>query len=194
MLQSGTYYFINFSLSSSNAQNMRKHEMEILNRIVELYEMLYLEKYSKINPQFTSLFVLNCLLNKTITIKLLINGSSPIPTGTKLDHGHDNNDIFVLKSISTIHGVIGFWNRGGILTTPLLGYDMKLPQKVGIYRLLSLEIMKTGREKNLLVNASGGVGDFKRKRGAQTFIEFNGVLLIYRFSHIFFTRYTGRGI
>ncbi len=185
MLQSGTYYFINFSLSSSNAQNMRKHEMEILNRIVELYEMLYLEKYSKINPQFTSLFVLNCLLNKTITIKLLVNGSSPISTGTKLGHGHDNNDIFVLKNISTIHGVIGFWNRGGILTTPLLGYDMKLPQKVGIYRLLSLEIMKTGREKNLLVNASGGVGDFKRKRGAQTFIEFNGV---YSNKHISFVR------
>ena len=51
MLQSGTYYFINFSLSSSNAQNMRKHEMEILNRIVELYEMLYLEKYSNVDSE-----------------------------------------------------------------------------------------------------------------------------------------------
>ena len=40
-------------------------------------------------------------------------------------------------------------------------------------------------EKNLLVNASGGVGDFKRKRGAQTFIEFNGV---YSNKHISFVR------
>ena len=46
-------------------------------------------------------------------------------------------------------------------------------------------ILKTGREKNLLVNASGGVGDFKRKRGAQTFIEFNGV---YSNKHISFVR------
>ena len=35
--------------------------------------------------------------------------------------------------------------------------------------------MKTGRKKKLLVNASGGVGDFKRKRGAISFVEFNGV-------------------
>ena len=102
-------------------------------------------------------------------MKLLIKGPLNSRANLHEDKGH------VIKNIENIHGVIGFWDRGGILTTPLLGYDLTLPQKVGIYRLLSLEIMKTGRKKNLLVNASGGVGDFKRKRGALSFVEFNGV-------------------
>ena len=166
MQQSGTYHFANLSLSSSNIVDVTQHEKNILDRIVDLYTMLYLQKYSKINPQFTSVYVLNSVFNKTLTIKLLVNGPQK----------KDNDSISIIpKDTTKIHGVIGVWKRGGILTTPLLGYDMELPQKAGIYRLLSLEIMKTGRESNLLVNASGGVGDFKRKRGAQTFVEFNGV-------------------
>ena len=61
------------------------------------------------------------------------------------------------------------------MTTPLLGYDTSAPEEAGLYRTLTIMISRVARERGLLLNCSGGVGDFKRKRGAVTHIEYNAV-------------------
>ena len=73
-----------------------------------------------------------------------------------------------LNHIDGIMAVIGFWEVDGVMTTPLFGYDTDAPAELGLYRMASWMVSISGKELNLLVNASGGVGAFKRQRGAVT--------------------------
>ena len=63
MIESGTYNFAEFVLGSNNRKNVTKHEYSILSRVVDLYKMLYIQKYSNINPRFTPYFILSNVLN-----------------------------------------------------------------------------------------------------------------------------------
>jgi hypothetical protein len=130
-------------------------------RIVELYNALYLQKYSYLNPQFTEEFVKLALDNDLLTIKLLCNDGR-------------------------IDGVIGYFVRNGVMTCPLFGYDTQLPKKSNLYVLLtmlaSLEIPKIlemlkqeGVDQKLRLNLSAGVGQFKQLRGGIPVLEFNMV-------------------
>jgi hypothetical protein len=65
--------------------------------------------------------------------------------------------------------------RNGVMTQPFFGYDTRLPQELGLYRLLSLKTLLEGEERGLLVHASAGVGPFKRLRGGVATIEYNAV-------------------
>ncbi len=143
-----------------DARVLRHHEYEIVDgknfsdeeiqRAVELYNMLYLEKYSRFNPQFTEDF---------------------------LRLARDEEILFLhgLKHDGKLNGVMGFFVRNGIMTQPLFGYDTKLPQEEGLYRLLTLITLQEGLQKNLMVHASGGVGKFKKMRGGRPVIEYNAV-------------------
>ena len=176
MFSSGAYFFysLNLRLDSFGNYKMQGREGEwgtigsgdlrkILSRIVELYEQLYLEKYSSVNPRFSSRFILDCILSKFLTVQLLIQGKKSFMAGD------------LMMDPKNIQGVIGYWSRGGILTTPLLGYDTSLPERNGLYRMLCLAVMIVGRDHNLLINAGAGAGDFKRRRGAESFVEYNTV-------------------
>jgi hypothetical protein len=70
---------------------------------------------------------------------------------------------------------MGFFVRNGVMTQPLFGYDTRLPQAEGLYRLLTLITLQEGLQRNLLVHASGGVGKFKKIRGGKSVIEYNAV-------------------
>ncbi len=61
------------------------------------------------------------------------------------------------------------------MTQPVFGYDTGKPQKLGLYRLLSLHVLEEGRRLGLRLNASGGVGEFKRLRGGIATLEYNAV-------------------
>ena len=50
-----------------------------------------------------------------------------------------------------------------------------LPQKQGLYRILSHVWSELARERGLLINASAGVGAFKKSRGAIPALESNMV-------------------
>ncbi len=129
------------------AADLRPSDAE---RIVELYDDLYLRKYSPYNPQFTPEFIRLALAERLLTIKAL---------------AHDGR----------IDAVLGYVTRGRYITAPLFGYDTALPQKLGLYRLLStltsLEALAGGQ----VVHFSAGVGPFKRLRGGQAAIEYNAV-------------------
>ncbi|MCL4835909.1 MAG: GNAT family N-acetyltransferase [Caldilineaceae bacterium] len=121
-----------------------------LERCLELYNLLYLEKYSYYNPQFTEAFL-------------------------RLARDADILHLRALRRDGLINGVMGFFVRNGLMTQPLFGYDTGLPVDEGLYRLLTLITLQEGLERGLLVHASGGVGKFKKIRGGKSVIEYNAV-------------------
>jgi hypothetical protein len=146
--------------SKEDARVLRKHKYKIvagkdltddeLRRALHLYNLLYLEKYSYFNPQFTFEFL-------------------------KLARDEEILHLRALRRDGQINAVMGFFIRNGTMTQPLFGYDTSLPQEEGLYRLLTLITLQEGLKRNLLVHASGGVGKFKKIRGGKSVIEYNMV-------------------
>ncbi len=119
-------------------------------RIVELYNFLYLDKYSFNNPQFNEKFIELVFKNYAWQFK-------------------------VLKKEGKIDGVVGFYEVNGIMTTPILGYDTGLPQVLGLYRMLSALLTIEATEKGIILHQSSGAAEFKRFRGFVGNIEYSAV-------------------
>lgn len=137
-----------------------KHDYEIIqhhafkeddiNRIVENYNMLYLDKHSYFNPQLTPEFIKLAIKNKILYLK-----------GIKKD--------------GKIDAVLGFFIRNRVMTTPLFGYDTSLPQEIGLYRMITNLIMKESMDRGIILHGSSGAGEFKRSRGFIQSFEYNAV-------------------
>jgi hypothetical protein len=123
---------------------------EDLARSLELYNKLYLEKYSYYNPQFTLEFM-------------------------KLARDQGILHLRALKRAGKINAVMGFFIRNHATTPPLFGYDTSLPKQEGLYRLLTQLNIQEALQQNLLVHMSSGVGKFKKGRGGKSVIEYNAV-------------------
>ena len=121
-----------------------------LHRAVELYNLLYLQKYSFYNPQFTFEFL-------------------------KLARDEEILHLYGLKKDGRLNAIMGFFVRNGAMTQPLFGYDTSLPLEEGLYRLLTFVTLQEGVKRGLLVHASGGVGKFKKVRGGESVTEYNAV-------------------
>lgn len=121
-----------------------------VSRIVELYNALYLKKYSLNNPMFNERFIWLALRQNSL-------------------------HLVILQKDERIDAVLGYFCRNGIMTTPLFGYDTTLPQEVGLYRMLSVVLFHIAKENGHLLNASSGAAEFKRNRGAVGVIEYSAV-------------------
>lgn len=121
-----------------------------IERILELYNDLYLRKYSYYNPQFTPAFIRLALDEQLLTLK-------------------------AFQKEGRIDAVMGYFARRGTITPPLFGYDTSLPQKLGLYRLLSTLTALDALANKQLVHFSAGVGQFKRHRGGLPALEHNAV-------------------
>jgi hypothetical protein len=113
--------------------------------------MLYLEKYSRHNPQFTSDFLRYC-------------------------HHHNLFHFHGLRDANgNLAGVAGGFRRGRVITNPIFGYDTSLPRERGLYRLLTHIVMRETLDHGWLMNLSAGVGRFKQTRGGTPEIEYSAV-------------------
>lgn len=119
-------------------------------RLKQLYDLLYLEKYSRFNPQLTVKFLRLALEKRLLTLR-------------------------AFERRGRIDAVLGYFTRNGRMTQPLFGYDTRLQRSLGLYRLLSLQVLLEGQKNGCLINASAGVGGFKRLRGGVPVIEYNAV-------------------
>lgn len=120
-------------------------------RISQLYSQLYLEKHSRLNPQYTERFVRSALRERWLEF-----------------HGlRDQAGVLV--------GVFGFFTLGGTTTVPFIGYDTTLPQEAGLYRRLFARILRLIAERKQHLNYSSGAGEFKVRRGGVPVIEFNAI-------------------
>ncbi|MGC5773999.1 GNAT family N-acetyltransferase [Paenibacillus pabuli] len=121
-----------------------------ISRIAELYRLLYLEKYSYDNPQFSEHFIATAKASGALT-------------------------LYGLRKEGRIDAVMGYFCRNGMMTTPLFGYDTALPQFIGLYRMLSACLIGQARENGHLLHESSGAAQFKRNRGAVADFEYSAV-------------------
>ena len=148
----------------SSAYHLRPAHQHDLERIHQLYGLLYLDKYSRLNPQFTPAFFRLALERGTLELWVL-----------------ERSDFGVLErsgageEIGTVDGVLGFYTRGTLMTCPVLGYDTSLPQDLGLYRILSAYLVLEAEKRGLVLHASSGVAKFKRSRGAVSAQEVSAV-------------------
>lgn len=117
-------------------------------RIAELYAMLYLEKYSKLNPAFTPAFV-----RLTQSLGLL--------------------RYFVFRSATDRIDAFGAVYRSDRqMTMPLIGHDTKRPAELGLYRLVAQAGAELALQHGLCFNLSSGAARFKLTRGACSEMEY----------------------
>jgi hypothetical protein len=111
-------------------------------RILQLYQELYLNKYSKLNPQYTDRFIEESAASGLLTYYLLRRKS--------------DDKLLAVQAVSRVENQI---------TTPFIGYDMSEPKELGLYRLMNIKLMQIAIEQDLLLNMSSGAGMFKSQRG-----------------------------
>ncbi len=134
---------------------VRSNEISIADypRIIELYNQLYLNKYSKLNPQFTEKYIEMIMTHPNFCVE-----------------GFRNSE-------GILDAVGGRFTIDGTTTLPLVGYDTSKPQKLGLYRLVLIATLMHAENNGLVFNASSGAPDFKRLRGASPFIEYSAIYI-----------------
>ncbi len=118
-------------------------------RIATLYRMLYIDRYSALNPVLTPDFIRASAASGMIRYRAAFD-----PEGE-------------------MRAVAGMWVRDGIMTPSVVGYDIHRPQGEGLYRVASWMFMDAALEAGWRLHGSAGAAHFKRGRGAEGVIEYN---------------------
>lgn len=129
----------------TTAETITEEELPVLKT---LYDTLYINKYSTINPQFTLAFVRHAQATGILQFQ-------------------------VFRHKGKIVAVIGFFVRDGVMTNPFVGYDFSYPAETGLFRMLVLRAIKEAERLQVVFNMSSGASRFKQTRGAEAAIEYN---------------------
>jgi hypothetical protein len=122
-----------------------------IKRAKDLYQKLYIDKYSTYNPQLTNAFFE--LVQRLGIIDVYY-----------LHHQQLEQDA-----------VIGIFRNDTTVTVPMLGYDVDQPAARKMYRACSAMSYQVAQNNNLTCNKSSGVPEFKRNRGCKPEMEYSAV-------------------
>ena len=136
--------------STLKIHHIKRIEHNDAKRLESLYDLIYIQKHSVFNAKYTSIFFMEMI-------------NSGLMTCLSLKDEREQIIAFAL-----------LYQVGDTLTVPALGY-VENEKGPGIYRLLFASIFNYTLEHRLLLNYSSGAGDFKRKRGAQSRLEYTAV-------------------
>ncbi len=120
-------------------------------RVAELYRMLYVDRYSTLNPQFTAEFIALTLETGMMRYRLARDDTGRIMC------------------------VAGMLEREGIMTPSVVGYDTTRPQSEALYRIAAFLFCEWAMDRGLALHGSAGAAHFKRLRGARGVIEYLAV-------------------
>jgi hypothetical protein len=118
-------------------------------RLAELYRMLNREKYST-NPPISPAFFEAALRGEMIQLRLLVKDGR-------------------------IDSFYGFHVKGDVLFSPAAGYELSLPQELGLYRILNNVLMQEALDRGIAIETGGGADPFKNLRGDRPVPRYNAV-------------------
>lgn len=121
--------------------------IEAFIRMEDLYNFLYLDKYCRLNPQYTAEWLKAGCESGWLELRVLQSQKG------------------------VIDGVVGWFSNENFLTAPIVGYDTNLPQATGLYRMLTHLCIAEARKRKTILNFSSGAAYFKRLRGGTAAIE-----------------------
>ena len=139
-------------------------DVKAFERAEELYGFLYLEKYSEHNIRFTAKYLQLLVEEKLLVLYLL----------------RDNENRNYV-------GVVGITEEAGVMTVPIVGYDMRYGQEEALYRRLMIFATSYAMERDCLLNLSSGAPQFKTLRGARAELEY----MFVKVKHLSFRRRMG---
>lgn len=141
-------------------KRLQKTDYEILNgqqikewdfsKIAKMYQDLYIDRHSTLNPQYNEQFIHLLVTSKILDFKALYKNGS-------------------------LEGIFGYCNYRGVLVSPFVGYNRNVPQEDGLYQLLSTILMIEAKEKELILNMGAGSSNFKKNRKAKGYLEYMAV-------------------
>jgi hypothetical protein len=120
-------------------------------QLTKLHHDLYLKKHSQHNPAYTVDWLRYCWEQHLLHYIALRQ-----PKG----------QLIGVEARANIHGTI---------VSPVVGYDLEQPQRLGLYRRLAALPVLAAREERLPLNLSAGVGAYKSARGGQPVMEYLAV-------------------
>ncbi len=120
-------------------------------RIAQIYAMLYIDKYSALNPQYSPAWMQLAVESGLFHLRV-----------ARDDAGQ-------------IMAAVGIVVRGDHATNPMMGYDRERPQSDGLYRIASWMVGDFALRHGLKLHGSAGAGHFKQQRGARSEIDFTAI-------------------
>lgn len=115
----------------------------------KLYNQLYLQKYPIENVQFRSQYLQQLVETGLMHLRLLWDCEA---------------QQFV--------AVVGMIGEDGVITAPLVGYDISAPKANALYRRVIAYALKYAKDNDYILNLSSGSSSFKRLRGGVPHLEY----------------------
>ena len=134
---------------NNNKDSLTESDLE---RLTSLYQKLYIDKHCRHNAQFNATFFAQLVATPMVRVSLFRD-----PENGRLD-------AFSL-----------YMDNGSYLTGCTIGYDVRLPRRLGLYRMALMHKVMLAQRRGLQVNLSGGCGSFKCQRGAQPVREYDAL-------------------
>lgn len=125
------------------------NDFKLFKKAEELYNNLYLTKYSQHNIHFKALYFKELQKQKLIHLRLLYDCME---------------DKYV--------GVVGLVGEDGVITAPIIGYDSNYDIKEALYRRVIAYAIEYAMQRKYLLNLSSGASNFKIIRGAEAHLEY----------------------
>jgi hypothetical protein len=119
-------------------------------RMAELFRSLYLGKHSRLNTAFNTRFFAVTLAAGVFEYR-------------------------AFRADGEVVAFVAFFIRDRIMTGAVLGYDVKLPLSLGLYRLCMATLIAEAASRGLTLNLSAGADSFKKFRGGVPVDEYDAV-------------------
>lgn len=119
-------------------------------RLAELHRLLYVQKHSSLNAEYTSLFFETAWRNRFLEFQ-------------------------ALRKDGCIDGFTCWFELNGFLVSSLTGYDTTRPIESALYRRVCALGTEEARRRQMPINLSAGAGRFKLHRASRPSVEYDAV-------------------
>lgn len=122
-------------------------ENQDIERLLNLYQKVYMDKHTEFSPRYTRAF-----LEKILEKKLF--------------------SFVGVRKEGMIDGIMGYLVHQGTVTSSFFGYETKIDPSKGLYRMMTVLLLKESEKTQAVLNDGSGGAQTKKYRGLKPYLEY----------------------